>query len=273
MKRFLLFGLIAVLVVLLATFILVDSIAETVVEKGGTAALGVETRLDSADVGILTGDFGLAGLTISNPAGFERPNFLELDRASASASLRALLGETVEIASVELVGIRIDLERGSHGTNFGALLDRLRTSDGEPSEDESDRKRFVIREFTLREVSVSANPIAGTPATRVSFGLPEIALHDVGEKSGGATLAELFSTLVQVLLDATVQGGGGVLPRDLLNELDAKLAGLKHLEKYRVEIESALKDFGDAAATTLDAAGREATKALEKGLGDLIKRK
>ena len=266
MKRILLFSLIAVLVVLVASFILVDSIAETVIEKGGTAALGVETSLDSADVGIVSGEFGLAGLTIANPSGFERPSFLELDRASASASLGDLLGDTVEIATVQLDGIRLDLERGAEGTNFGAILDRLRSSEGKPSEKESEGKRFVIREFTVRGVTVSANPIAGTPATRVSVELPAIVLHDVGEKSGGATLAELFSTLVQVLLDAAVQGGVGMLPQELLNDLTAKLSGLKYLEEHRGEIEDALKGLGNSATKTLeDAAG--------KALGDLIKRK
>jgi hypothetical protein len=273
MKRFLLLSLIVALVLLVALFVFIGSIAERAIEEGGTTALGVETRLDSADIGILSGEFGLAGLSIANPPGFERPNFLELDHASASASIRALLGDTVEIARVELVGVRLDIERGSDGTNFGTLLERLSSSQEDSSEVESRGKRFVIRELALRDVAVSANPLAGSPATRVGLTLPEIVLHDVGEKRGGATLAELFSTLVEVLLDAAARGGAGLLPRDLLDDLETRLAGLEQLGEHRAEIERALKDFGDVTAEGLEEAGKEASKLLEKGLGDLIKRK
>ena len=70
--------LVAVLLILLvlatvAVALYIDTIAKTAIERGATYALGVETTLGSADVGLLSGTFSMGDLTVANPAGFESP--------------------------------------------------------------------------------------------------------------------------------------------------------------------------------------------------------
>ncbi|MDX1682749.1 MAG: hypothetical protein R3336_06495, partial [Phycisphaeraceae bacterium] len=63
--------LLALVLLVVGIFIYIDSIAATAVERGGTYALGVDTRLADADVGIFAGEVTLDGLTVDNPEGFK----------------------------------------------------------------------------------------------------------------------------------------------------------------------------------------------------------
>ena len=53
--------------------LIVDRLIKAGIEKGATHALGVETQLDKADLGIVSGRFSLSGLRVTNPESFHRP--------------------------------------------------------------------------------------------------------------------------------------------------------------------------------------------------------
>lgn len=48
-------------------FLFIDSIAKQAIERGGFYALGVETELDSTDIGLFSGQFRLDVLHVANP--------------------------------------------------------------------------------------------------------------------------------------------------------------------------------------------------------------
>src|SRR5262245_24025104 len=131
MKRLVRLVTVLVLLVVLVTagaLFFVDSLAKQAIVRGGTRALGVETRLEDASIGITSGEFGLGGLAIANPPGFARPDFLTLRSARLELPLKRLLDSRVTIPSLELEGIVLDLERNSDGTNYGVILDHLSRS-------------------------------------------------------------------------------------------------------------------------------------------------
>src|SRR5262245_21222468 len=103
----------------------IDSLAGQAIERGGNHALGVETRLESASVGLVSGEFALSGLSVANPPGFAEPSFFALGGARLELPLSALLEERVIIPELTLDGITLDLERNPQGTNYGAILDNL----------------------------------------------------------------------------------------------------------------------------------------------------
>ena len=47
-----------------------NKVARVAVEKGGTYALGVQTTLNDASIGVLSGRFGMSGLRVANAQGF-----------------------------------------------------------------------------------------------------------------------------------------------------------------------------------------------------------
>ena len=101
-----------VLVVILAVAVVfsIDGIAKSAVEKGSNYALGVETTLDGADVGLTSGTFAMNGLTVRNPEGYATPHFLALGTGATEVSLGTLREDVVRIPRLELATIDINLE-------------------------------------------------------------------------------------------------------------------------------------------------------------------
>ena len=88
MKK-LLFRLILLLVVLvvlagLLVVLFINPLAKSAVQEGSSYALGVETKVDDAEVSILGGQVLVTGLDISNPEGFASPRFVRPDSAFSS---------------------------------------------------------------------------------------------------------------------------------------------------------------------------------------------
>jgi hypothetical protein len=144
--------------------LLVDSLAEQAVERGGTHALGVETRLESASIGITSGQFGLDGLAIANPPGFERPDFFALRAARLELPLKHLLDPRVTIPALELEGIAVDLERNSKGTNYGVILDNLSRFEAGAGKPGGERKE-VEGEGKTYKVEGSSSATCGPRST------------------------------------------------------------------------------------------------------------
>ena len=69
---------VVVVVLVVVVFLWIDHLAKMGIEKGSTYALGVDTTVDSVDIGILAGRSELSGLTVSNPKGFQTSHFLSL---------------------------------------------------------------------------------------------------------------------------------------------------------------------------------------------------
>jgi len=109
--------LLAVVVVLVlcalgAAAYYLDGIARTAIERGAEYALGVPTSVDKVSIGLTTGSFKVGGLTVANPAGFDRPRFLRLGAARLELPPKRLIDDTVRVALVELNDIQVDIEKG-----------------------------------------------------------------------------------------------------------------------------------------------------------------
>ncbi len=259
------------LVVLLAvagTMLFLDSLAREAVERGGTFALGVPTELESADIGIFSGDLGLAGLRVANPPGFSRPDFFSLGKAQLESSLGSLLGDAVTVSLLELQGIALDLERNKSGTNYGAILDHLSRfeSEAEKPQEEGEAgggKTFLLECLVVRDVTATIDllPVAGD-ATRVTLSIPEIVLKDLG--SEGMSAAQICALVVKTILSAALQAGADVLPADLLKDLRGRLKGLES-----VALAISGQTVEEVQGALQEALGTEAEKAL-KGAGEKL---
>jgi hypothetical protein len=89
-KRILI-GLIVLLVVVVAAVAFsVDRIVSQGIERGGSYALGVQTRVGFVRLRLLDGSFRLRGLRVENPPGFDQANFLQLGSAAMDVELGTL---------------------------------------------------------------------------------------------------------------------------------------------------------------------------------------
>jgi hypothetical protein len=263
--------------------LLVDALVEQAIEHGGTQALGVETRLASASIGLASGRFELEELAIANPPGFERPDFLTLRSAQLELPLQRLLEPRVTIPALELEGIAIDIERGARGTNYGVILDSLaRFESGEAGSEgggADDDTTYHLQRLVIRDVRAHVNLVPqGGDLTRLDLAVPEIVVEDL---ASDMTLPQMCALVVKVVMQAAIQAGQGVVPAEVLADLRGRMDGLKDVARVRLgtelqDLESGLraqaKKLGPGAEKALEQAGDELGKALE-GLLDKNKPK
>lgn len=276
-------GLLVLLVLLgLGAVLFVDSLAKQAIVRGGEHALGVETRLERASIGLVSGDFALSELAIANPPGFTDPDFFALRSARLELPLSTLLQPRITIPSLVLEGITIALERNAQGTNYGVILDNLdRFEGGEASEPEGEAdggagKTFLLQSLVIRDVRAAVNLVpAGGDLTKLSLSIPEIVVDDL---RSGMTLPEICALVVKTVIQAAIQAGAGTLPADLLADLRGRLDGLEGLAQVRVaeelgKVEKTLQEqaqkLGPEAEKALKAAGEE----LGGKLDGLLKKK
>ena len=256
MRKFVAIALIAVAVLGVGVLIFAGSIMRTAVEKSGTYALGVETKLDSCSLSPVAGQVGLQGLQIADPAGFKGPYFLRLERAQLNVGAASLLRDVVEAPSFELDGLDMYLERANGHTNYGAILDSLeklggskdKPAKGKPAE--GGGKKFIVRDVRLRNLRVHTDflPELGSIAT-ASVTLPEVHLKNIGTAEGGASVAELVGALVQAVLKAAVEAGVG-LPKSLLEDISGALTKLDSQNYKDLEQQLAGNVGGDPVSTS-----------------------
>ena len=298
MKRLIkvLVGLVVILMIaLIAVFLWINQLAKAGIEQGATYALGVDTTLDAAKIGVFSGEFGLDDLRVANPANFSADSFLELGRGEVAVSLGSLMGDEAELGYLELSDIVVSLENDGDKGNYDVILENLAShsppspegEDPEPTppqpEDQEGGKTFVIRRVVISNVTVNGRfKLVGDKPTDITFNIPEIRLNDIGSQTeGGVLLSELAGTLLTAVLEAAVRQGGDILPDVILGSLDAGLEEIGKLgEQVTVEAEKAVQEvteqaqkIGQDLGQEIDKVGQaveDTGKQIEKGLGELF---
>ena len=281
-------GILLVIIVVLvigvfvAGFVYVDTIAKAGVEKGATYALDVPTTLGSADVQVFAGKFSMSGLKVSNPQGFSSPHFLNLGEGGVAVSLGTLNKKTVVLPDLHLTDIDVNLQKSGGKANYKVILDNLKRleSGGKPKEPKAGSgggKDFVINKVEIKNITAHVDllPIGGD-ATKVDVTVPEIILTDVGQ--GGVPMSQLVNVITQAILTAIVKNGGGLIPGDILGELQGQLGQLSSLGDVGVKVLDNAgqivgefgKNAGDLgkAAEDVTKAANEAVEGAKKGAED-----
>ncbi len=279
MKKILRLVLVLVILLIAAAgvgFLYIDSIAKHGIEKGGTYALGVQTTLDSADVGVFDGTFAMSGLKVANPAGFKSDAFMSLGEGGVSVSFGSLRQEVVELPTLTLSTLTVNLENKDGKANYQTIMDNLKRFEStEPAEE---GKRFVIREVLIRDVTINVEvlPLGGALST-VTVPIKEISMKNVGESGvgkSGLTLGELAGLIVKTVFAAAIQNGKNLIPGDVLNGLGEGLKGLEGLGNVAVSVGGeAMKQVDSlfkGAAGELNKVG-EGLKGVGEGLGEGLK--
>ncbi|MEM9166649.1 MAG: AsmA family protein [Planctomycetota bacterium] len=251
---------------IIAGFIFIDSVAKHSIEQGASYALAVPTTLDSADIGVFTGEFGLEGLTISNPEGYNTPHFFRLDSGGAALDVASVKSDTIELPSLTLTGIEIYLDKEDGKANYETILDNLkRFESGEaPPEDtapsEQPGQKLVIRKLEIRDVTAHVEflPLGGD-ALSAEVKVPEIILEDVGE-TDPVTVATLTSVILKAIFASVINVGGDVLPAGVLDGLSGGLGELSDLAGQGIGV---AVDLGEGLVSVVGDVGGIAGDAVE----------
>jgi hypothetical protein len=243
----------------------VNDLVKLGVEKGGAVALGTKTSLQSADVGIFSGKAALSNLAVANPDGFKAPEFFSLGAAAAAVSLNSLRSDVVEIPSIELSTIRVALERKDGRTNFKVILDnlaKLPSSSGKSGGSDTPGKKFIISDLKINDAKVSADMLDTTiPLGSLVVPIDRIHLTEIGTASKGLPLADIAGIVLRAVLATASANGQGIIPADILGDLQSQLGALGSLDQLGVKLEAQV-------GTELQKAADNARAELEKGIGD-----
>lgn len=304
-KLLLVLVILVVLLVVIAGFALfsyIDTAAKKGIEKGGTYALGVPTTLGSADVGIMSGTFAMNDLKVANVQGFPGPHFFSLGDGSVAVSFDSLRGDTIVLPHLKLDAIDVRLEKKDGATNYNVILDNLKKVSGGSGDKPApqpapsgDEKKFVVNDLSITKVTVHVDLMesgsagaALVPLQKITIPIEAIKLQNVGKTGegvagSGVTMSELANIIVQAVIGAAVENGGGVIPAEILGDLKGKLAALGDLSKLDMKVlgdvkgtvEDLTKAAGDAQKKVEDAVkqGEKAIDDVKKGLEGLIPKK
>lgn len=262
LRRLFLVGLVLFVLLALGLFFALGRVLSGAVETAGTKALGVPVTLAGTDVALLDGALALDGLVVANPAGFQAASFLELDHAATRVELGSLSSDQIEIARVEVSGVRLELEGTPQGTNFGKILEALeklkgKETPGEPKPEptpEGSAKSIKIGELVLKDIALHTRFTSDlTGSQEASLTLPELKLQNLGGKDG-APLTEIVGEVVSALLEASLEAGGKSIPLDARKLLEDGLGKVQvqALDKVRGELDRSLEKVDKAVDKALD---------------------
>jgi len=272
---------VVLLVVVVAGVVLaiwsIDRIAKAGIERGATYALGVPVTLDGAKVGILKGTFEMENLTVGNPSGYRTEHFLRLGDGGVAVTLATLRQEVVTLPTLRLEDISINLEKSGGKANYAVITDNLKRFESDPSKAPSgddDGTRFIVNELAIRDVKIHVDllPVGGE-LTRANLAIDEIILRDIGSDTDrGVLMGELASIIVKAILQVAADKGGGIIPADILGDLNSRLAQLGDLGSITSKLGDQVEGIRGAiegAAGGLEDAARGITDGVEKGLEGL----
>ncbi len=238
---------VAAVVLLVGALLALDWIAASAVEAGAEAATGLPTSVEGASLRPLAGRFGISGLEISNPSGFDSPRFFAMTDLEVVLPLAALMDDPIRIPSVSIDGVELTLERKGIATNASYILRSLADSS---ASQESSGPRLVIEELVIRNVRADLRLVPGGKPNAISIDIPEIRLRNVGGDAG-AEIADVVRLIIGHTVRA-VSSRRDLVPGDLRAELQRGFSV------------SASGTLGQA----LQQAGEEARGALERLFGD-----
>ena len=142
----------------------VDKIAKEAVEQGGTYAMGVDTTLGSADIGLFSGKFGIEDLEVQNPSGFTADHFLTLGKASLGVDMDSTRTDALVVPQILIEDVALEIERNESGTNYSKVLKNLERFEGaeeqpettpEPEGQPQAGQKFLVEEIVMRNVGAT----------------------------------------------------------------------------------------------------------------------
>jgi len=262
--------LLAVIVVaVVAGWLFMDKAVKKGIEVGGTAALGVDTKVDSVSIGVLSSKVGLKGFQIGNPEGYHTDRLMALGEGNVACQISSLLGDEVVVNEIliDQPELTLELKPGlPPKSNIGDLLKKLQSDKEAPPEKEEaeSQKTFRVDLIRITGTKVRFHLLAGKTADLV---LPDIELKDVKNADGTPLmLADVFGQVLASMGTSAVSKAqlDGLVPAELLAGFSDGLA-------------SAQKLLGDSAkqlkaqAQQLQAELGKTVESLKKGVGDLTK--
>ena len=266
-------GLLAFAVLLVATLPLwISPVATSIAGKVVPGYTGTDFRIDKFYLNPYSGTLAISGVKLSNPKGFGEAAAFSLSSFNVEVSVGSLLSDTVLVREVTIDDAFVSYYSHDGKNNFDVILSNVdkgkgpkeKKSGSKAAKDESSsaQKKVIIEHLRIAGTKVKLMKSDMMPALM----LPSIELTDIGKKSGGATLEEAWSQIVNAVMKSMSSMGDG------LGAIGAILGdGTKSVSG---SLDAGAKDavgiVDKTAKDTIDAVGDTAKKTTD-GIKNLFK--
>jgi len=178
--------------------IVLDGVAQSVIQSKATEGLGVNVKLDSVHVGVLTRTSSIKGLTIANPEPFlteENPNLLTVTEATADFSVFQMLDKEVKINKVFVEGVTLYLQQDTGLSNIETVINTI--SNDETPDGSHPEPPFTIAHFIINDITVIASgKFTILDKGAVTAHIDQIVMHDIGTDGDAEVIAEAITSAV-----------------------------------------------------------------------------
>jgi len=246
LKKIVIFLILIVIIVLTGAYLYRNSLVKSAVETSGEYALGVETRLGSANLNIGGGSCALNNFEVANPDGFEAENFFELKKGLLDIETGSIFDDEVVVDSLVIAGLTLKFEQIDKSGNYKVILDHINRLDfGESSSDDSE-VLLKVKHVAIRDIAVAASvTLLGKKRFEKEFTVDNFTIDNLGNDP--KSVNEITARVLKAVISKAVAQSKNYLPYDLNVDLDK----LKNEGKKKLESE-AKKKIGEISKDLLD---------------------
>ena len=202
MKKKIVHGLLVATILIIGIsvigIIVLDGVAQSVIQSKGTEGLGVNIKLDSVHVGFFTRTSSIKGLKIANPEPFlteENPDLLTVAEATADFSVFQMLDKEVKINKVFVEGVTLYLQQESGLSNIETVINTI-SNDETPSGSHPEPS-FTIAHFIISDITVIASgKFTVLNKGAVTAHIDQIVMHDIGTDGDAEVATEAITSAV-----------------------------------------------------------------------------
>jgi hypothetical protein len=202
MKNKIIKGLLVAVIVLVGLSIVgimvLDGVAQSVIQSKGSEGLGVKLTLESAHVGLFTKESSLKGVTIANPESFlseKTPMLLTMREAKIEFSVLQMLDKEVIIPNITVTGVVLNLQQHGGTSNIETVINHI-SADETPEATHPDPP-FNIEILTIRDITVIASgKFTVLEKGPVTAHIEEIVMHNIGTDGDAEVATEAITSAI-----------------------------------------------------------------------------
>ena len=202
--------LVLLLVVAIAGWIWIDSIAKKAVVEGMEYALGVESSLDDMSVSLLKGTVGMDGLEAGKVKGYEKgPWTFRIEKIRLGVNPGSLMEDTIVVNEFIVDGLDLHWVMKNRTSNINALIEymneKFKSPDAPPAED---GKKVQVDKIVFRNIAVHFYvEIIPGQFDETTVEIDEIILDDVSSEEG-VTIDQIVVRILPKLIPSLIEAAG-----------------------------------------------------------------
>ena len=205
------------------------------IETEGPAYLEAPVTVQAVNLGFADTTGEIRGFQIANPAGFDGPYAMRVARVKLALDQENSSQEVVVLNELSIDGAELNAVAKGTRTNLQQLLANVERNAGAPSGDSTTEGETPVRviidqlHFTNAKTQLVSDLLG-----EVAVEIPDIHLSDIGRKSNGATMGEVFQLLLKPISQAVTR------------EVVARSSGIDELEqRLKDKVKDKLGGLGD----------------------------